>query len=91
MHRQSRFAGIAAAAVGVAAVRGATYGILLASENAPALSLLVYPVLLAVAAVALFMIATDRTVSFHERAADRFARALRRLSGGTRGTKALAR
>lgn len=79
MHRQSRFAGIAAAAIAVAAVRGATYGVLLASENAPGLVLLVYPLLLGTAAFALFLIATDRTVSVHEHAAAALGRALQRL------------
>jgi lipopolysaccharide export system permease protein len=86
MHRQSRFAGIAAAGLAVAAVRGASYGILLASENAPALVYLVYPLLAGVGGLAFFMIVTDRRVTVHERAAARLVHALSRLT--ERGTPA---
>lgn len=80
MHRQSRFAGILAAGVAVAAVRGATYGILLSSEDAPALAFLVYAVLLGVGALALALIVTDRTVTVHERAATACVRWATRLA-----------
>lgn len=69
MHRQSRFAGILAAGVAVATVRGVTYGVLLAAENTPALAPGVFVVLGGVAAGALFLISTDRTVTVHDRAA----------------------
>jgi lipopolysaccharide export system permease protein len=80
MHRQSRFAGIVMAALSVAAIRGATYAILLASEDAPALALLVYPALVGTGALAVVLIATDRTLTFHERAASRLVGALQRLA-----------
>ncbi len=66
MHRQSRLAGVAAAGLAVAAVRGATYATLLGAESAPALAPLVYVVLLGVGALALFLIATDRSITVHE-------------------------
>ena len=67
MHRQSRLASVAAAGIAVAAVRGATYGTLLGAESVPALAPLVYVVLLGVGGLALFLIATDRTITAHER------------------------
>ncbi|MEM8664261.1 MAG: LPS export ABC transporter permease LptF [Pseudomonadota bacterium] len=67
MHRQSRMAGIFAAGIAVAAVRGATYGTLLAAETAPALALLVYALLFGVGGLALFLILTDRQITVHER------------------------
>ena len=66
MHRQGRLAGVIAAGLSVAAVRGATYGTLLASEGAPILAPLVYVLLLAVAGGALFLILTDRSITIHE-------------------------
>lgn len=86
MHRQSRFAGIVAAGLSVAAVRGATYGALLAAENAPALAYSVYAVLLTTAGGALFVILSDRSVTLHEAATTWVLRKLaalsRRLSPG---------
>ncbi|MEM0908949.1 MAG: LptF/LptG family permease [Pseudomonadota bacterium] len=69
MHRQSRFAGVAAAGLAVGVIRGATYGTLLASEGAPMLAPLVYVVLFATGGAAFLLIVTDRTITFHERAA----------------------
>ncbi|MEO1103113.1 MAG: LptF/LptG family permease, partial [Pseudomonadota bacterium] len=79
MHRQSRMAGVFAAGIAVAAVRGATYGTLLAAETLPVLALLVYVVLAAVAGVCLFLILTDRKITLHERAADAVVQALASL------------
>lgn len=76
MHRQSRFAGILAAAFAVAAVRGLTYGALLAAEITPALVYLVYAVLALAGGLALSVIVSDRTITLHERAADAVVAAL---------------
>ncbi|MEM6849078.1 MAG: LptF/LptG family permease, partial [Pseudomonadota bacterium] len=67
MHRQSRFAGIIAAGIAVAAIRGSTYGVLLAASGFPVLAYLVYPVLAAWAALALAVIVSDRSVTVHDR------------------------
>lgn len=69
MHRQSRMAGVVAAALAVGAVRAATYGTLLASEGAPALAPLVYVILLAFGGGAFYMIVTDRSITWHDQAA----------------------
>ncbi|WP_420393316.1 LptF/LptG family permease [Acuticoccus sp.] len=82
MHRQGRMAGVVAAGVAVAAVRAATYATLLAAEEVPALALLVYVLLAAVAAAALAVIATDRTITFHERWAGALAGGAARLTAG---------
>jgi len=79
MHRQSRLAGVAAAGLCVAAVRGATYGVLLAAETAPSLAPLVYVILVACGAGAFAAIVSDRTVAVHERAADAIAGRLARI------------
>ena len=80
MHRQGRMAGIFAAAIAVAAVRGATYGTLLAAQNAPNLAALVYVLLGVVGGGAFWLIATDRSVTFHERWAAGVVAALTRLT-----------
>lgn len=67
MHRHGRMAGIVAAAIAVALVRGATYATLLAAEAEPLLAPLVYLLLGAVGAGAFALIATDRQVTLHER------------------------
>lgn len=69
MQRQSRMASVVAAALAVAAVRGATYGTLLAAEGSPHLAPLVYVLLLGIGGGALWMILTDRSVTVHERIA----------------------
>ncbi|MBJ3776673.1 LPS export ABC transporter permease LptF [Acuticoccus mangrovi] len=79
MHRQSRLAGIFAAGLAVAAVRGATYGTLLAAESSPGLAPLVYVFLLAVGGGALYLIVTDRTITLHERAAAHLVKLAARL------------
>jgi lipopolysaccharide export system permease protein len=79
MHRQSRFAGILAAGVAVALVRASTYGVLLAAENQPELAPGVFVVLAAAGGGALFLIATDRTVTVHDRAAAGLAALAARL------------
>ncbi|XWN33794.1 MAG: LPS export ABC transporter permease LptF [Devosia sp.] len=79
MHRQSRFAGIAAAGLAVAAVRALTYGTLLASEEVPALAPAIYLVLAGTGGLALWVIVSDRTVTIHERAAGWLVRAVSRL------------
>lgn len=76
MHRQSRLAGVFAAGLAVAAVRGATYGTLLAAEATPALAPMVYVVLIAAGAGAFVLIISDRTITLHERAADTIAKRL---------------
>jgi lipopolysaccharide export system permease protein len=81
MHRQSRLAGIVAAAIAVAAVRGTTYGVLLAAENAPVLVYLVYAILAGVGGLSIAVIATDRSVTVHERLADGLVRGLAGLWG----------
>ena len=78
MHRQSRFAGIVMAGVCVAAIRSGTYAILLASESAPNLVFLVYPVLIGTGGLALLAIGTDRTVTVHERVVEGLMNALER-------------
>ncbi|MEM9222108.1 MAG: LPS export ABC transporter permease LptF [Pseudomonadota bacterium] len=76
MHRQSRLAGVFAAGLAVTAVRGATYGTLLAAEATPALAPMVYVVLIAAGAGAFVLIISDRTITLHERAADTIAKRL---------------
>ncbi|MEM8854782.1 MAG: LPS export ABC transporter permease LptF [Pseudomonadota bacterium] len=80
MHRQSRFAGIAAAGLAVAAVRALTYGTLLASEEVPVLAPAVYLVLAGTAGAALWVIASDRTVTVHEQAAGWLVRTVSKLA-----------
>ncbi|MEM6761731.1 MAG: LptF/LptG family permease, partial [Pseudomonadota bacterium] len=88
MHRQGRLAGVIAAGLSVAAVRGATYGTLLASEGAPILAPLVYVLLLAVAGGALFLILTDRSITIHEQISESLKAAAARFfetpAGATR-------
>ncbi|WP_108659823.1 LPS export ABC transporter permease LptF [Acuticoccus kandeliae] len=83
MHRQGRMAGIFAAAICVAVVRGASYGLLLAVEETPQLAILVYPFFLGAGAVAFTLIATDRSVTIHERLWASLGAALSRLATKT--------
>ncbi len=88
MHRQSRMAGIIAAGLGVAAVRSATYGTLLAADGMPILAPMVFVVLAVAAAIALFIIATDRSLTLHERVWDYVARKLAALWARPQGSHA---
>jgi len=87
MHRQSRFAGVVAAALAVAAVRGATYGTLLAAEGAPYLAPLVYVLLAGVGGGAFFLIATDRSITLHERLAHALTASITRLFAKPEGAR----
>ncbi|MEM7696293.1 MAG: LPS export ABC transporter permease LptF [Pseudomonadota bacterium] len=78
MHRQSRLAGIIAAGVAVAAVRGGTYAALLLADGVPAAAYLSYVVLLGAGGAAFALIVTDRTVTIHNHA----ARAIASAGGG---------
>lgn len=80
MHRQGRMAGILAAALAVGAIRGLTYGVLLAAEAAPALAFGVYAVLAAVGGGAAALILSDRSVTGHETAAAWLGKRLAALS-----------
>ncbi|MCF3935542.1 LPS export ABC transporter permease LptF [Acuticoccus sp. M5D2P5] len=80
MHRQGRFAGIFAAAIAVAVVRGASYGILLAVEDTPQYAVAVYPLLIGIGAFVFFLIVTDRSVTFHERIWNSLVATLNRLT-----------
>ena len=70
MYRQNRLAGIFGAGLAVAAVRGASYGVLLAAEETPALAPLVFAVYLGSGAAALGLILSGRSVTVHERVAE---------------------